>query len=42
MAGEKVKYGPPFNAMNSCPSSWNVTVITVPFGLQETFAPSSP
>jgi hypothetical protein len=32
MAGEKVKWGPPFNAMNSCPLSWNVADITVPFG----------
>src|SRR3972149_9809250 len=29
MAGEKLNIGPPFNATNSCPSSWNVTVITV-------------
>src|SRR2546422_10244534 len=32
MAGEKVNIGPPFNAVNSCPSSLNVTDITVPFG----------
>ena len=31
IAGGKVKYGPPFNAVDSCPSSWNVTVITDPF-----------
>src|SRR4030095_8029328 len=30
IAGEKVNIGPPFNAMNSCPSSWNVADITVP------------
>src|SRR5579864_6261681 len=32
MAGEKVKCGPPFKAMNVWPLSWKVTVITVPFG----------
>src|SRR5713226_3312754 len=32
MAGEKVNCGPPFSAKNSCPSSWNVADITVPFG----------
>src|SRR5712691_348038 len=42
MASENLKCGPPFRAMNSCPSSWNVTVITVPFALPETFAASSP
>src|SRR5713226_1277240 len=42
MASENLKCGPPFSAMNSCPSSWNVTVITVPFALPETLAASSP
>src|SRR5208282_1474319 len=42
MASENLKCGPPFNAMNSCPLSWNVTTITVPFGLPETSATSSP
>src|ERR1700720_748792 len=32
IAGVKVNCGPPFNAMKSCPSSWNVAIITVPFG----------
>ncbi len=32
MAGVNVNSGPPFRAMNSCPNSWNVAVITVPFG----------
>src|SRR6266849_1659982 len=40
MASENLKCGPPFKAMNSCPSSWNVTVITVPFALPEILAPS--
>src|SRR5882762_11517770 len=31
-AGEKVKCGPPLSAKKSCPSSWNVGDITVPFG----------
>src|SRR5437870_386191 len=35
MAGENLKTGPPFNAMNCCPSSSNVTVITVPSSLPE-------
>src|SRR6266568_8365521 len=30
MASVNLKRGPPFNAVNSCPSSRNVTVITVP------------
>src|SRR6266567_7379683 len=32
MAGVKVNCGPPLSAKNSCPSSWNVADITVPFG----------
>src|ERR1700682_3406053 len=32
IAGENVNCGPPFSAENSCPSSWNVTDITIPFG----------
>src|SRR6266513_1540753 len=32
MAAVIVNTGPPCNAMNSCPSSWNVADITVPFG----------
>src|ERR1700730_6749340 len=32
MAGEKVNCGPPLSAKNSCPSSWKVALITVPFG----------
>src|SRR5712692_4126956 len=32
MASVNLKCGPPFNDMNSCPSSWNVAVISVPFG----------
>src|SRR5713101_6974398 len=32
IAGEKVNCGPPFSAINSCPSSWNVATITVPLG----------
>src|SRR5216684_7062872 len=32
IAGEKVNCGPPFSAKKSCPSSWNVADITVPFG----------
>src|ERR1700680_813763 len=32
IAGEKVNCGPPFNAMNSCPSSSKVADITAPFG----------
>src|SRR5229473_48650 len=31
-AGENVNCGPPFNAMNGCPSSWNSTDMTDPFG----------
>src|ERR687887_624323 len=42
IAGENLKIGPPFKAMNSCPSSSNVTVITVPFGLPETSAADCP
>jgi hypothetical protein len=42
MAGENLKIGPPFNAINSWPSSWKATVITDPFGRPETFAPSPP
>src|ERR687886_302115 len=42
IAGENLKTGPPFNAMNLCPSSSKVTVITVPFGLPEASAPDSP
>src|SRR5207249_1340091 len=42
MASENLNSGPPLSAINSCPSSWNVTVITVPLGLPEIFAPSSP
>src|SRR5919202_3589891 len=42
IAGENLKMGPPFNAMNLCPSSSKVTVITVPFGLPEASAPDSP
>src|SRR2546422_675527 len=42
MASVNLKCGPPFNAANACPSSWNAMVITVPLGLPETFAPSSP
>src|SRR5918911_267494 len=42
MAGENLKTGPPFNAINSCPSSSNVTLITVPLGLPETSAADSP
>src|SRR6202049_2163045 len=32
IAGVNMNCGPPFRAMNSCPSSWNVADITVPFG----------
>src|ERR1700736_151101 len=32
IAGVNLNCGPPFRAMNSCPSSWNVADITVPFG----------
>jgi hypothetical protein len=42
MAGEKENTGPPFSATNCCPSSWNETVMTDPFGLPEALAPSSP
>src|SRR5919199_267600 len=42
IAGENLKIGPPFNAMNRCPSSSNVTVIIVPFGLPDTSAADSP
>src|SRR2546430_707283 len=42
MASENLKCGPPFSAMNSWPSSWNSTVITVPAGLPDACAPSSP
>jgi hypothetical protein len=42
MAGENLNTGPPFNVMNSCPSSSNITVMTVPLGLPAAFAPASP
>src|SRR5690242_4528364 len=42
MAGENLKTGPPFNAINSCPSSSKVTVIAVPLGLPEASAADSP
>src|SRR6266487_111831 len=42
MAGENLKTGPPFNAMNCCPSSSNVTVVTVPSSLPEAAAADSP
>src|SRR5919197_204390 len=42
IAGENLKIGLPFNAINCCPSSSKVTVITVPFGLPETSAADSP
>src|SRR5216683_7302964 len=32
MTSENLNSGPPFNAMNSCPLSSNVTDITAPFG----------
>jgi hypothetical protein len=32
MASVNLKCGPPFKPMNSCPSSANSTVITLPFG----------
>src|SRR6266852_2257095 len=32
MASVNLNCGPPFNAMNSCPSSWNVAVMAVPSG----------
>src|ERR1700674_1394446 len=32
IASVNLNWGPPFNAMNSCPSSWKVATITVPFG----------
>src|SRR6266567_4657554 len=32
MAGVKVNCGPPLSAKKSCPSSWKVADITVPFG----------
>src|ERR1700733_2657852 len=32
IAGENLYCGPPFNAVNSCPSRENVTIITVPLG----------
>src|SRR5438445_10721049 len=32
IADVKVNCGPPFKAKKSCPSSWNVADITVPFG----------
>src|SRR5258708_22267056 len=31
-AGEKLNFGPPFSARNSCPSSWNAAALTGPFG----------
>src|SRR5215469_1397950 len=42
IAGENLKTGPPFNAINSCPSSSNVTLITVPLGLPEASAAGFP
>src|SRR5881396_1718248 len=42
MASVNLKCGPPLRATNSCPSSWNSTVITDPFGRPETGSPSSP
>src|SRR5437763_17143388 len=38
MASVNLNCGPPFKAMNSYPSSWNVADIAVPFGL----GPASP
>src|SRR5438046_9362784 len=38
MASVNLKCGPPLSATNSCPSSWNSTVMTEPFGP----APASP
>src|SRR5262245_46135413 len=32
MASVNLKCGPPLSAMRSCPSSWNVAVITDPLG----------
>src|SRR5206468_2114597 len=32
IASVNLNSGPPFNAANSCPSSWNVAVMTVPLG----------
>jgi hypothetical protein len=42
IAGENLNEGPLFKAMNSCPSSWKTTVITVPFNLPDAPAPASP
>src|SRR5260370_1235978 len=41
IASVNLKIGPPFNAVHSCPSSSNATVITDPFGLPAAFDPSS-
>jgi hypothetical protein len=42
IASVNLKTGPPFKATKFCPSSWNATVIIVPFGLPEAAAPYSP
>src|SRR4051794_30721543 len=40
MASVNLKCGPPFNAVNCCPSSSKAMVITDPLGLPETASPS--
>src|ERR1051325_10426569 len=42
IAGENLNIEPPFTAMNVCPSSSNLIVITVPLGLPEASAADSP
>src|SRR6267142_2264219 len=39
IASVNLKCGPPFNAVNCCPSSSNATVMTDPFGRPEALAP---
>src|SRR3989441_368562 len=41
IASVNLKSGPPFNAVKSCPSRSNATVMTDPFGLPAAFAASS-
>src|SRR6266516_7858478 len=42
MSGENLKTGPPFNAMNRCPSRSKLTIITVPLRLPEDAKADSP
>src|SRR5258708_19561329 len=42
MASVNLKCGPPLSATNSCPASWNATVITHPFGPPPLPSPPSP